>query len=484
MEERAESRTGERKTARRGMLWTVFAIAVVASAVVWWQMINARAQRELDAARAAFAAHGMPTRIEELVSPRGPDEIAVDAQMRATWQIMSGSRDWENSRLTDVFAEINELELTRDGDTAEAATEVVPAALARMVELATDAEVVRFVASVHRVTQHPSWRPDHDYTLGPALLMPTLGPLRNMVRVLTRRALALAQDPEIMDAAWADLMAAQILANWAGDTPAFIPLLTEIACRGMIQPEALRLLETGKVPPELDAIIDQQVRALDAFIPRFERAIHGERIVMFGWIEHHLARQSNWLHALKGWSELPPWVEWADPWLTSVLSPLGRPRLKMEIRLCLDAFLRASLIIRAQSPTAIGDLRQIAKEPDVTNSMLAGIVLPTMAPLAVSPIVQVTKSRSLIIVLAAVRYHDRNGTWPATIAELGFPTDMSIDACSGRPLILRANSGSLTVYGCGFDGDDDAGMPVSRGDIERGNGDIVTTLRWRTSLTK
>lgn len=466
-------------------IWkTAIPVIVVAGMVVAWFDANARARRELEKARAAFAAHGFPIRIEEMVPPSVPVDQNADPLLREAWNIITGSTTWEGTGPRGVFREMEEIELYPIPNPKES-LRPKPDALAQLVRLATDPAVTAFAEQVHTASRRTIWRQDLDYNQGPALLLvPHLSPLRTMVRLLTKRAVALAQSPATVDAAWEDLLAAQTLADWASDVPILIAHLTGVACRGIVNVELLTVLESGGPPQELDATIARFLQSLAFSGPGFERAIHTERIFMFAIIDRYLASRSDWLHEFRQFGNMPRWVGWCDPWLTPVISPLARPRLAIEYRRSLDLHLAAALAIHQSSPAMVSRLRALAKEQNATLTILPDYFSPMLAKLSAMHFIAIARQRMLVVLLATIRHHATTATWPTTIAELSLPGDVGADPCSGEPLRLVVNDDTITVYAAGLDGDDDDGRALDPADFVNGDGDIVVRVRLPQRSTK
>ena len=88
---------------------------------------------------------------------------------------------------------------------------------------------------------------------------------------------------------------------------------------------------------------------------------------------------------------------------------------------------------------------------------LTKFVLPAVQAVYSAANRALTAVRSLRVLNALQAFAETNGREASGLAELGLPTEATIDPYSGKPLILKHTDAGWTVYGVGENGKDDGG---------------------------
>jgi len=454
--------------------WTIAVTVVIGSMVAMWRHVDAKARRELEAAKAAFAAHGFPTRIEEILPPPVAEEDNADALLREAWAIVAGRPDWNAETKGGVFEELSMVE-THTSATAAEPSHLNPEGLAELRRLALDPDLTRLAEALRVAARMPAWQPAIDTSAGPAMRLPTVGPCRHMVRFLCWRALGLAQDPSTVTTAWEDLATAQILADWIDEPPFLIMHLTSIACHGMIHETAIDILDLSAQSPALYAFLDHERTVLIGTSQNLARAAQLERLYMLPWIETQRAGEKEWFDLYSTSDKAPRWLRWSHAWLSPILGPMMRPRWFMELRDCYRINFEIELALHEGGPFVVSRLHDLAVRTETSESILAGMLVPTYEGLARTDGMNQTSRRSLVVALMAWTTRMRTGHWPESVAELGLPETTTVDICSDHPLVMRTDEHGVTVYGWGYDLDDDGGQTIDRS-RRTDDGDIVVRL--------
>jgi hypothetical protein len=306
--------------------------------------------------------------------------------------------------------------------------------------------------------------------------MPHFGPIREMVRTLAKRALVAGLVDHDPVQAWSDVDAMFVLAEWVAREPLLISYLSGLACRGIARQTASDLLALGVAPPEPGELIARIRQAIISQSAELARAHHGERLGMMRYFEGEMLSRRDWLHGVTQWAEVPNWLDWCDPWLTPVLSPLARPRLYQELRICHEHHLAVALALRRPEAGLPRRLEQIENDLDARGGLLAPSIVAYTSKIAGTHFISLTEQRQLLVLLAAFQHRRDHGRWPHDVDELELPADMVMDATCDQPLQLRVNATEIVVYGYGLDGDDDGGKPLPRLDYATGDGDIVVRV--------
>jgi hypothetical protein len=251
------------------------------------------------------------------------------------------------------------------------------------------------------------------------------------------------------DGALADCRAAINAGRSTGEQSISVSALVRNGCVTGACTTAARVLgRTQPSPPALTALqglLEEEDSRNDYY-----EAMRAERAILHEMIDAIESGQLKFSQA-SGTGRIP-----AERLLTMV----WQPELKSEHVAILDLMTRGVEATRLSAP------EQIATESGVDaefRAMPRTAVLRTLMP-AIRRIGDTIRRknalvRSLIACLAAERYRQARGTWPATLADL-VPTELAavpVDPFDGQPLRLRRLADGIVIYSVGPDQTDNGG---------------------------
>jgi hypothetical protein len=233
-----------------------------------------------------------------------------------------------------------------------------------------------------------------------------------------------------------------------GDEPSAIGMLVRIA----IMEISLGPLERGVAQVELPPA---ELRRLQELVqseidePRLTCAIRGERAISLDMIEAtrdgRLARSTLVVGAGKGWRS------WVPTWLPM---PVAQDRA---------AYLRGmTAIVEATKQAAEKQLDAIdeAAEKWRGRDWLLDNIIPTCTKVSAAHIRNNAKLRCTLLALAAERYRQEHGSWPANLDALvqaGHLKSVPVDPYDARPVRYKRLPDGVLFYSVGVDRVDDGG---------------------------
>jgi hypothetical protein len=286
----------------------------------------------------------------------------------------------------------------------------------------------------------------------PNLYLTSLGDqqkCRAVAQLLSYAALRRAQEGDV-NGALVDCRAAVNAGRSTGDEPFLITLLIRNACVSVACNTAAAALGQGQPSDTAMAALQKALEENDAH-PTYMLALRGERAS---------------LHEMVGAVESGrlPFSQVAGGGTIrgeSVLASLMRPEFKSEHANILGMMTR--FVESSRQPLA----EQIATETTVEaeirslprTAVLTRLLIPAVSKVGESCRRTRAYERSLIACLAAERYRQKHGAWPATLADL-VPEELSavpLDPYDGQPLRMRRLADGIVIYSVGNDTTDDGG---------------------------
>jgi hypothetical protein len=251
----------------------------------------------------------------------------------------------------------------------------------------------------------------------------------------------------------------------AGAGPLAISQLVRLACGRRACRLAARVLAQAEAAPDELAVFQSALAEEDRF-PLFETVVRGER----GYAHDVLSNLAK-----KEW----PLADDADDWGLTGAERRSADLQRIKLRAAHAEHLRASArmleIARLPLHQRAEALAALAKEQQPVKSPAASVVRACCA-LDNAERLAKAHSRCLIVAIAAERYRQARGEWPASPDALvpGYLDAVPLDPFDGRPVRYRLADGGVIVYSVGPDGVDNKGRLASKNPNEPG-----TDLGWR-----
>jgi hypothetical protein len=249
------------------------------------------------------------------------------------------------------------------------------------------------------------------------------------------------------------------------DEPLAISMIVHIACvRRACQTIGRALAQTELPPGELALV--QAALAEEERSPLWEPVVRGER----GFLHDQLIVMAK---------KDMPLLDEADEWGLSEAErrsgDLQRARLRAAHRDYLRLSARLLEIARLPPHQRTDPLAAWDKERQALKSPAASWVKSLML-FEKSERLAKAENRCLIVAIAAERYRQARGAWPATADALvpAYIEAVPLDPFDGRPVRYRLADGGVIVYSVGPDGVDNNGRLAGKNLNEPG-----TDLGWR-----
>jgi hypothetical protein len=384
--------------------------------------LSSNAQARVAAERAKVKAAGDPLVLADLAQPPIPDE------QNAYHFLQLARRDLD--AFDTKFAELTfELQHRLRPDEVDA--------LARLVEQYPDLYLL-----LERAAACPGFRRDVDYASdGFDAILPDINAARNVARAFEAKALVQAYAGNGDDALAQSAHSLQLTSLMKSE-PVLVTCLVDIACQAIAELSANHVLRVSDTSPaacqrlsDVLAGINNQQAAI--------AAMKGERAWGVSMFEQMRAGQTT-AGEIAG-EDLP--------WAFTAISWLGNSYLnddEAQYLVLMDQAIAAGKLPRRQREAVLkplDDQLRAARLRFVHTRMMA----PAMQSAYNASDRAETLNHCLQVLLAA---HDKDD---ATIAALGLPANVTTDAYSGRPLILKRLGDDWVVYSVGENGVDDGG---------------------------
>jgi hypothetical protein len=304
--------------------------------------------------------------------------------------------------------------------------------------------------------QHPNWTRDFFGTN-----LPNTQKIRDLARLLAYDILLQAQDRDFAQA----LRSARALLNTGrslGDEPTLISQLVRIAIDNMTFFRIERILAQGE-PALSDLLAVQRAVEREAEEPLLYYALRGERAGFDGFLEN----------VQKG--EIP-YKDLSNFLLITRSLGSGGARLNVQEKLEAMAVILTIRSQRAQALQYMNELVEASRLPapqeqlvrlrqlESVNRNDLPLVIRLLAP-SCWKVAQVANRgqaqlRCASLALAAERYRQTYGRWPAALDELApeYIAAVPIDPFDGKPLNLGTHDQGIVIYSVSLDGIDNGGI--------------------------
>ncbi len=243
-----------------------------------------------------------------------------------------------------------------------------------------------------------------------------------------------------------------------GDEPGLIPLLVRVACLEISAAAIERALAQAELPPdELQALQALVQREIDT--PRLLWAMRGERacgMLALDAMREGRVKRSLLLGGGKGWRA------WVADWLPGTLTLDQADYLRT-----LNELVEAAKLPAEKRDDAIERIVNAAERRDgLLASVLGGCRKTAMADARGQ-----ARLRCMLAALAAERYRQDRGFWPAALDDLasaGLLAAVPLDPYDGRLLRYRRLPDGVLCYSVGPDRTDNGGAVGSGSPVNPG----------------
>jgi hypothetical protein len=299
--------------------------------------------------------------------------------------------------------------------------------------------------------------------------LPTQQKVRTTALLLRYDALLRAHDND-MKGAMSACRAVVNAGRSLGDEPLTISQLIRIACVSMGCQAAERVLAQGEPTPEDLESLQRLLQDEDGF-PIRDIALRGERAVLNGMFEALESGRVTLDEIIDG--------DRLD------VSQLERLLLRASVDYHREHALALSLMNRMVALKDLPPPEQAVAEKAVTSDIrelaprafLVRLLFPALEKVSEACRREQAQVRCLIVALAAERYRQAHGDWPATLEKLvpEMLKEVPLDAFDGEPLRYKRLSDGVIVYSVGVDGVDNGGT-LDRENPTRPGADIGCRL--------
>lgn len=432
---------------------------------------NYQAPKELEAARQRLRDMGAPMTLEEILLPPVPEEQNAAPLYLKLAELVENSPEIKQAE-----------ELIEDGifgDDYSKGPEHI-----RRMQLSDEEwktltkalgliEETGYFELLSKICSRPHFRPNRDYTQGPATLMsgtllPSVGSIREAVNFLSYRA-AVSYHNNDVTASTSYLKDAFVISEHMAEGQILINILTSLAVRGIAHDSLEAISRSGDHPNSLDllnfknSLLNSWLNSIDMervaiASPLFEALINEgldefEALAMSG--------EAAELRAVAKWNlfGLIDWLFYHD--YMAYLNYMADARTAYSLR----PYELADLRIRQERA-------QDKAESDryVLTQMMA---IPTAKPQEL--IYQsITQDRLATTGLALASYHTDYNRFPETLDTLipYYLAELPIDPFSGEPLIYKRIDDGFSLYSVGQNLVDDQGF---QNYDDRREGDLIWT---------
>ena len=387
--------------------------------------------------------------VSDVIPKEGPGSENAAPLYQAAVLTLQG----ETSGETDLFEHLADLgqKIIYDTPSAEEA--------ATFRSLVDQQAVQECLGLVGRAATRDRCRYPLDYSRGVAILLPHVGDLRNLSRIICAVA-RIEADAGNAEGAWKHALTTLRLADALRDEPLLISQLVRTAQLGMAI-DTVQYICRISAPsgPKIEELRDALQRCDD--IGPLVSAMDGERLLFGDWF---FRRASSGMTDEDAESlGIPPWLFW-----------LG-PAVRADHAEYLDIMRQyADWASRpyAAEDEGIGD-RLVDQVP--FYCIQTRLIVPSLSGAKTAYLRMIAHTRITRAGLAVIGAAGDDGSCPKTLAEAGI--DAPIDPFTGKPLVYRAEGKGFVLYSTGKDRVDDGGT-VSE-DVNEAGKDIV----WRFSGT-
>jgi hypothetical protein len=295
-----------------------------------------------------------------------------------------------------------------------------------------------------------------DFAAGMDADLSYLAGLRSAVRILLLECYLRAHHGEIAGAV-ESLLAARAVAHGLDRKPDLVSSLVRISLDTKCNQALLRLLPSLELDDRQLEAIQSDCQSLE-FREQFRNDLRGDRVKVIVSLEKEFQSEGSIAVPML-------WTPVGASMQAGFLRMMKRAESAAALPMpdCLNALAELEADLETDRQAGGGD----------RNTMVL-LLLPALRAAATAVARAEAQRDCTVVLIAARRYHLRNGSWPDSPVELTpdlLPSAPN-DPFDGQPLRFMRNESDLIAYSVGENGRDDAGLD----DAEQG--DLVFRLAW------
>jgi hypothetical protein len=332
-------------------------------------------------------------------------------------------------------------------------------------------EMVSLFSLIEQASQRPGYDNRLDYTAGAAMILPNLGPYRNLVRLLAIKVVVEAQEGHPAQALQTIAVALRTN-NKLRQEPVLISQLVRLACDQILLETLIMVASTPDLPSESCSPLIQELSVRQNETEVWTRTLDAERVFLGMWAFDLILNNPSQISTLEDFADQPVMMKHLPAWA-------WRPFLKKDFAVYLQLFEKMRRYF--QEPfyvAAAAEIRDQALDKQIPSyALLTRGLFPNLVSVTAKMAEHQARVAVCRVGLALKLYGQRNGRYPETLGALvpEFLDAVPAAPCTGAPLVYRLANNGFILYSVGTDQKDDQGAPRSSAPASLTNYDIVWT---------
>ena len=270
-----------------------------------------------------------------------------------------------------------------------------------------------------------------DYQEGPSTLLPHLGSIRNLIKLIS-----LASDEELKNGSTelaVDSLNMGIKINsMANDNITLISGLVEVAAAKILERNIDSLRDSGADLSETYSLLENELNtSLDDQL----KSIDGERLFLGEWVFNKLldsGMKNEEFHAMFGES-------------STYYQNLSKNQIQEEYAEYLGHMFDVRVMM--EEPYHINHKKFDETVNKTPNSPLAAMILPAFSKIYKKYNDHQVSLKKNLLALKADQFKQENGEYPASLYELNVPEDYLVDNITGEQFFLGVENGKAEIIG-------------------------------------
>jgi hypothetical protein len=420
--------------------WKIILLGGFIAVILLYCLLNIITGLMLRSTLDEMQAAGLPMTLEEIVAPTPDDADNAAIPLK---QAFLGFSEGEAEQFTfaQVVTDVTDKALFTGEESIFFLDDAQRAVLAEALQQPI---FVDNMALLEQAAELPACDFGLDYSLGPALLLPHLSPIRNVVRLLGLRS-ALRSTEGDLSGALADVERMLRISSHLQHEPIIISYLVLVACDSISVACLSGIAAQSDCPlPEAETagVIAELERHRTQARLLAENAYDGERILLGTWCFEGL---------LSGNQELLEEAMAGDGQVALLAKLPIKPLFKVDY----NAYLK---IMRQYRENASLPYTELAGARDIEMPPRYCLFTHMIAPALGSASQRIALHKSALQIaqvgLRLQAYRHANGAYPQTLTPLG---DDILDPTTDKPYLYSASDGDYQLYSLGIDGVRDEG---------------------------
>ncbi|MBU0714285.1 MAG: hypothetical protein KJ964_02875 [Verrucomicrobia bacterium] len=462
------------KIVRTIMKWLGIGIGALLVLIILASLImNVIFGRELRQTMAQLKAEGRALTIAEIrPAPIPDDQNAAPLFQKAAELMGSGTYNKPAPKAAPSIKELSDL--ISSNNTLDISTWPTAhrEALPRLIQAP---EMIELFAVLREAAQKPGYNNNLKYEDGPSMLLPNLGSIRQIARVLSIKAELDVQAGNGAEA-FATVLEGLKLADLLKQEPVLVTQLVRIACDLVMIDRMERMADETDIPPDqARALIVELAQHTDA--TPWVRTMDGERVAMGLWcfqtFQHGSFHDFNSLLDMGMDMHFAPWLGWG-------LQYLYMPILKKDFAVYLTLMSQVQDYYKVPYWKAAETIRNHPTDQQIPRyCLLTRLLFPNLTAV----VTRNTEHDAAIDVarvgLGLKLFKQKNGAYPDLLDKLTpeFLESIPVDPFTGKALIYRKADAGFMLYSLGPNQQDDNGTPRPTG--KQATGEEPYDIAWK-----